>query len=74
MPRYPICEARGLLDKVLVAAPGSAGGWRPDLERVANGVRVQVGEQAQAVAGELLPRRAEPRSDGGPRRRGHRTC
>jgi hypothetical protein len=29
MPRYPIREARGLLDKVLVAAPGSAGGWRP---------------------------------------------
>ena len=29
-----------------------------------NRVRVQVGEQAQAVAGELLPRRAEPRSDG----------
>jgi len=31
---------------------------------VVNRVRVQVGEQAQAVAGELLPRRAEPRSDG----------
>jgi hypothetical protein len=29
MPRCPICEARELLDKVLVADPGSAGGWRP---------------------------------------------
>ena len=29
MSRYPIREARGLLDEVLVAAPGSAGGWRP---------------------------------------------
>ena len=31
-----------------------------DLERVVNGVRVQVGEQAQAVAGELLPRASRP--------------
>jgi len=29
-----------------------------DLERVVTGVRVQVGEQAQAVAGELLLPRA----------------
>ena len=73
MPRYPIREARELVDKVLVA-PRQRRWLEADLERVVNRVRVQVGEQAQAVAGELLPRRAEPRSDGGPRRRGHRTC
>jgi len=63
MPRYPIREARGCSTRCW---------WRPrqrrwleaDLERVVNRVRVQVGEHAQAVAGELLPRRAEPRSDG----------
>ena len=44
------------------ARQGAGGGPRQrrwletDLERVVNGVRVQVGEQAQAVAGELLPR------------------
>ena len=43
------------------ARQGAGGGPRQrrwleaDLERVVNGVRVQVGEQAQAVAGELLP-------------------
>jgi hypothetical protein len=42
------------------ARQGAGGGPRQrrwletDLERVVNGVRVQVGEQAQAVAGELL--------------------
>ena len=45
-----------------MARQGAGGGPRQrrwleaDLERVVNGVRVQVGEQAQAVAGELLPR------------------
>jgi hypothetical protein len=55
MPRYTIREARELLDKVLVA-PRQRRWLETDLERVVNGVRVQVGEQAQAVAGELLPR------------------
>ena len=59
MPRYTIREARELLDKVLVA-PRQRRWLEADLERVVNRVRVQVGEQAQAVAGELLPRASRP--------------
>jgi hypothetical protein len=55
MPRWTIREARELLDKVLVA-PEQRRWLEADLERVVNGDTVQVGEQAQAVAGELLPR------------------
>jgi hypothetical protein len=36
--------------------PQSSHRLETDLERVVNGVWVQVGEQAPAVAGELLPR------------------
>jgi hypothetical protein len=35
-----------------------------DLERVVLGIRSQVGEQAQAAAGNCCPGRAQPRSDG----------
>ena len=63
MPRYPIREARELVDKVLVA-PRQRRWLEADLERVVTGVRVQVGERAQAVAGNCCPGRAEPRSDG----------
>jgi hypothetical protein len=55
MPRHPIREAHELLDKVLVA-PRQRRWLETDLERVVNRVRVQVGEQAPAVAGELLTR------------------
>jgi hypothetical protein len=74
MLRYPIREARELLDKVL-AAPEQRRWLEADLERVVNGVRVQVGEQAPAVAGEPAAQGEQnPAAIAEPRRRGHRTC
>ena len=58
---------------MLVAAPGSAGGWKPTW-RVVNRVRVQVGEQAQAVAGELLPRASRTQERWLDLAAGRRTC
>ena len=73
MPRYPIREARGGSTRCW---------WRPrqrrwletDLERVVNGVRVQVGEHAQAVAGELLPRASRTQERWLDLVAGRRTC
>ena len=64
LPRYPIREARGLLDKVLVAAPGSAGGWRPTWSAwsIESGSR-SASTRRQSPGNCCYPGRAEPRSD-----------
>jgi hypothetical protein len=73
MPRYPIREARGLLDKVLVAPQAApVAGGRPGARGQSS--QGQVGEQAQAVAGELLPRASRSQERWLDLVAGRRTC
>lgn len=64
MPRYPIREARELLDKVLVAAPGSAGGWRPTWSAWSIESGSRSASTRRQSPGNCCPGRAEPSSDG----------
>jgi hypothetical protein len=64
MPRYPIREGRGLLDKVLVAAPGSTGGWRPTWSAWSMESGCRSASRRRRRRGTCCPGRAEPRSDG----------
>jgi hypothetical protein len=69
MPRYPIREARGLLDKVLVAAPGSAGGWRPTWSAWSIESGSRSASTRRQSPGNCCPGEQNPGAVAGPRRR-----